>query len=734
MYKRLIAGGLALVLSSGCFFTLTQAEEGMWLPDTVNTLPLAKMRAKGLTLKPEDIYNPNGPSLKDAIVIIDGGTGEFISPEGLLLTNHHVAFDGIASLSTPEKDYVAHGFVAKNRSEELPTPGYTVQVLDIMKDVTAEVLAGVTPEMTAEEREKKIAENRKKIIDAQTQPNRQAQVVEMNSGLQFYLYVYDVFPDVRMVYAPPKDIGYYGGDPDNFEWPRHCGDFTFFRVYANKDNRPAAYAKDNVPYRPKKYLTISLAGYKEGDFTMVMGYPGRTNRYREAAAVETSERVQIPLLIDFFTGQIAALEEAAKADRKTALALASQIFGLSNSLKAYQGAQRTLRRVQFLERRRKEEAALAQFIAGTPENQSKYGDVIPKLTKLNEEQRPFVPTDFLLPRIPGFVSQVAGVASLAVARALDAEKPASERNPQLEAQVSRAKAAIPNLFRDRNASLEQQRLVALFELADKQPAGYRIAFLDRQFEGKTGEARAAAQRELARHIIESPYYSTPGRLQVLFELSAAQLRALDDPGINFLLALAPENDAARKRTERFNTEVTPLRARYIAALAASRGNQSFYPDANRTLRFTYGEVKGYTPKDGATYRYYTTLFGVVEKDRGVEPFAAPQAVIDLYRRKDHGRYFEPRFGDVPVNFLSTNDIIGGNSGSPILNGRGEIIGVVFDGNFEGLGNDFLYDYDSQRTISVDIRYVLFLTEKMAGADYLFKEMTFAPASGAATRR
>ncbi len=734
--KKLLAGSLALVLTSGWLFVPimpTRAEEGMWLPDTVSTLPLAKLRAKGFTLKPEDIYNPNGPSLKDAIVIIDGGTGEFVSPEGLLLTNHHVAFDGIASLSTPEKDYVINGFVAKSRAEEIPTPGYTVQVLDIMKDVTKEMLDGVTPEMSPTDREKRLAENRKKLVDANSAPNRQPQVVEMSSGLQYYLYVYDVFPDVRLVYAPPKSIGYYGGDPDNFEWPRHCGDFTFFRVYADKDNRPAAYAKDNVPYRPKKHLTISLAGYKEGDFTMVMGYPGRTNRYREAAAVETSERVQIPLLIDFFTGQIAALEEAARADRKTALALASQIFSLSNSLKAYQGAQRTLRRVQFLERRRRQEAALAQFIASTPENQAKYGDVIPELTKRNEAYRPFVATDFILPRLPGFVSQVAGLANLAVARAIDADQPEAERNPQLAAQVARVKPTLPNFFRNRNPQLEQQRLVALFELADKQPEGARVAFLDKQFEGKTGAARAAAQRELARQIVESPYYDTPGRLQVLFDLSSAQIKALDDPGLNFLLALAPEAEAARKRAERFNAEVNPLRARYIAALAASRGNQPFYPDANRTLRFTYGEVKGYTPKDGATYRYYTTLFGVVEKDRGVEPFDAPLAVIDLHRRRDHGRYFEPRFGDVPVNFLSTNDIIGGNSGSPILNGRGEIIGVVFDGNFEGLGNDFLYDDDAQRTISVDIRYVLFLTEKMAGAAYLFKEMTFA-AAGAAPRR
>ncbi|OYT71515.1 MAG: hypothetical protein CFK52_07715 [Chloracidobacterium sp. CP2_5A] len=727
MCKKLLAGGLAVTLSAGWLPLSARAEEGMWLPDAISALPLVKMRAKGLALKPEDIYNPNGPSLKDAIVIIDGGTGEFVSPEGLVLTNHHVAFDGIAALSTPEKDYVANGFVAKSRAEELPTPGYTVQTLDIMREVTKEMLDGVTPDMPATDREKRLAENRKKLVDANAAPNRQAQVVEMNSGLQFYLYVYDVFPDVRMVYAPPKDIGYYGGDPDNFEWPRHCGDFTFFRVYADKDNRPAAYAKDNVPYRPKKHLTISMSGYKEGDFTMVLGYPGRTNRYREASSVETNERIQIPLLIDFFAGQIAALEEAAKVDRKRALALASQIFGLSNSLKAYQGAQRTLRRAQFLERRRKEEAALAQFIASSPESQAKYGDVIPRLTKLNEDYRPMLASDFLLPRLPGFVSQVAGLANLAVARAVEADKPEGERNPQIAAQAARVKAVLPNFFRERDTALERQRLVALFELADKQPQGARVALLDKQFEGKTGEARAAAQRELARRIVESPYYDTPGRLQVLFELSATQLRALDDPGLNFLLALAPEADAARKRTERYNAEASALRARYIGALAASRGNQPFYPDANRTLRFTYGEVKGYTPKDGATYRYYTTLFGVVEKDRGADPFAAPPAVIDLYRRKDYGRYYEPMFKDVPVNFLSTNDIIGGNSGSPILNGRGEIIGVVFDGNFEGLGNDFLYDYDAQRAISVDIRYVLFLTEKMAGADYLFKEMTFSAA-------
>ncbi len=729
---------LAALLLTAMTFPLGlpgRAEEGMFLPDTVDKLPLAKMKAKGFMLKPEDVFSNTAPSLKDAIVIIDGGTGEFVSGDGLLLTNHHVAFDGIAALSTPEKDYVANGFTAKTRSEELPAPGYTAQVIVEAKDVTKDILDGVTPQMSGAERAAKVDANRKKVIEAVPKMGgRNATVSEMNSGLIYYLYVTDTYRDVRMVYAPPKNIGFYGGDPDNFEWPRHCGDFTFFRVYADKDNRPADHNKDNVPFKPKKHLTISTAGYKEGDFTMVMGYPGRTNRYRESTSVETNELLQLPFVVSYFNGQIEVLKEASKENRKVALELASDIFGLSNSMKAYEGAIRTLHRSRFLETRKKEEAEFAKFIESTPENKAKYGDVIERLNKLNLEQRKELIKNFLLPRIAPGSSGVLSLVNFAVGRALNAEKPEGQRSPQFsDAAVQRAKGAAATFFAERRPTVERKLLQLHFQLSDAQKPEYRVPFIEGLFEGKTGEAREKAQADLAREIVDSPYYNSPGKLKVLFDLSAAQLRELNDPAINFFLKLAPESQAAQQRTAAYNAEATALRAKYIEGFLASRKGFTSYPDANRTLRFSYGEVKGYTPKDGAVYKYYTTFSGVIEKDRGVEPFDAPQALIDLYNRKDYGRWVDPTFKDVPVDFLSTNDIIGGNSGSAILNGKGEVIGLVFDGNYEGLGNDFVFEAGLGRTISVDIRYILFLAEKMGGAGYLLNELTFAGKAAAATK-
>jgi hypothetical protein len=705
-----------------------RAEEGMWLPDTVNKLPLEKMRAKGFALTPEEVFSNTAPSLKDAIVIVGGGTGEFISPEGLLLTNHHVAFEGIAAASTPEKDYVANGFAAKNRGEELPTRGYSAQVLVEARDVTREVLAGVNPGMSAEERAKAIDAKRRALIEAENAkklPGRTAQVVEMLSGLQYYLYSYDVFRDVRMVYAPPKNIGFYGGDPDNFEWPRHCGDFTFFRVYANKDNQPAEYSTENVPYKPKKFLTISLNGYKEGDFTMVMGYPGRTNRYREASSVEFNEKIQMPFTVDYFEGQIDILRAAGKGNRALELELASQVFGLSNTMKAFQGGIRTMRRSRFLEQRRAEEAAFARYIESSPDLKAKYGDVIPKLNALNAEISRHAVADRLTSGLAQGVTPVLSVATFAVAYALEREKPADQRNPRFSEQTAaRVKPAAAQVFQNRHVDIEQKVLRLHFQLSDAQPAERRSSLIEKAFTGKSGAEREAAQIELAKRLAESPAYDSPEKLTKLFDASAAELRASNDPAIKFLIELAAEIGAVGKRTEAYNAEVTRLRALYIEGFTASK-KAFVYPDANRTLRFTYGEVKGYAPYDGANYKYFTTLSGVAEKDTGRDPFDAPPALLELVKKRDFGSYVDPQFGDVPVDFLSTNDIIGGNSGSPILNGKGEMIGIVFDGNYEGLGNDFLFNPDLGRTISVDVRYVLFLAEKMAGVGYLFSELKFS---------
>ena len=357
------ARAAALLLSFLLFVSLVPVsvlgDEGMFLPDTLNQLPLKKLQQRGLKIPITDIYNPNGPSIKDAVVIVDGGTGEFLSPEGLLLTNHHVAFEALVSASDQSKDYASNGYLAKNRGEELPARGYTVQITQTLKDVTADVLSGVTDAMTQPERNAAIAGKAQAIESASANPAEgiTASVLPLNEGLAYYLFTYLELRDVRIVYSPPKNIGFFGGDPDNFEWPRHCGDFTFMRVYVGKDGKPADYSATNVPYKPKKFLSISMGGVKENDFVMVMGYPGSTRRYRESYSVGYNQDVFMPFLIDLFNKQIEVLQEAGKNDRALQIKLQSRIFDIANTLKDFEGSVVAMRRVGIVDQKHKDEAA-----------------------------------------------------------------------------------------------------------------------------------------------------------------------------------------------------------------------------------------------------------------------------------------------------------------------------------------------------------------------------------------
>src|ERR1700682_574971 len=377
----------ALLLSILFFVSLVPVsvlgDEGMFLPDTINQLPLKKLQQRGLKVPITDIYNPNGPSIKDAIVIVDGGTGEFLSSEGLLLTNHHVAFDALVSASDQLKDYATNGFLAKNRREEWPARGYTAQITQELKDVTAEVLSGLTDTTPQLERTAAIASKSREIELATAKPEAgiTARVLPMNEGLSYYLFTYLELRDVRIVYSPPKNIGFFGGDPDNFEWPRHCGDFTFMRVYAKADGQPAEYAATNVPYKPKKFLSISMSGVKENDFVMVMGYPGSTRRYRESYSVAYNQDIFMPFLIDVFHKQIGVLQGAGKRDRELQIKLQSKIFDIANTVKDFEGSVLALRRFGVVEQKRKEEAAFARWLNENPDRQKKYADVLPALQK-----------------------------------------------------------------------------------------------------------------------------------------------------------------------------------------------------------------------------------------------------------------------------------------------------------------------------------------------------------------
>ena len=717
--SRLAAVVLALLmLVSLVPLEQVRADEGMFLPDAISSLPLQK---RGLKLKPQEIYDPNGVSLKDAIVIVDGGTGEFVSPDGLLLTNHHVAFDALVANSTAAKDLGTTGFVANSRAEELQAPNYTVTITEALKDVTSEVLSGLNDQMSPADRNRAI---QTKIRAMEAEGTNQAggtrrRVLAMNEGLSYYRFDYLILRDVRIAYAPPKAIGFFGGDDDNFEWPRHCGDFTFMRAYVGPDGKPADYSSNNVPYKPKKFLPISMAGVRDGDFTMVMGYPGSTRRYRESYSVAYNQDITLPFLVDVFNNQIDALRNAGKDNPALRVKLQSTIFDISNTLKNFEGSVLAMRRAGIVEKKRADEAAFNRWVAQDPQRQAKYGQVLPTLDKAYQELTSTAQRDLLIQQMFS-ASDLLGMVYLAQQFAADKEKPETERNPILNATaIQRARSRIAPTFAERNAGVEREMLLYLLRRADELPAGQKVDFLERRFGNLQNEARRRAEEEFASTIVESKRFSTAESVAGLFDVPVAEMRGMKEPLVDLALELGAEVQKIQVRQQAFNLTVGRVRPLLIEGMSAMK-NIKPYPDANRTLRFSYGDVKGYVPREAISYAPFTTLAGVVEKDTGREPFDVPAKLKQLYRAKDFGPYAVA--GDVPVDFLTTNDIIGGNSGSPMLNGRGEQVGIVFDGNYEGLGNDFFYNDAKGRTIAVDIRYVLFVTDKFGGAGWILKEL------------
>ncbi|MGZ8844479.1 MAG: S46 family peptidase [Pyrinomonadaceae bacterium] len=729
-YSRAGALFLSLLLLSSLITSSAVADEGMFLPDMLNDLPLKKLQQRGLKIPLTDIYNPTGPSIKDAVVIVDGGTGEFLSPEGLLLTNHHVAFSALVAASNASKDLASNGYLAKTRAEELPARDYDVKITQDLKDVTTEVLSGVTDAMSPQERAAAITAKSRAIQSANAKPAEgiTAQVLPLNEGLSYYLFTYLTLPDVRIVYAPPKNIGFFGGDPDNFEWPRHCGDFTFMRVYVGPDGKPADYSPSNVPYKPKKFLSISMGGVKENDFVMVMGYPGLTKRYRESYSVAYNQDLFMPFLIDFFHQQIDALSDAGKSNRELQIKLQSRIFDIANTLKDYEGSVTALRREQIVEQKRKQEADFTRWVSENPERQKKYAEVLPALQTAYVELNKTQPRDTLVQQLLG-VSDLFEIAGIINVYAADKDKPQGQRNPNIAILAQRARAAVPEVMAERLSGYDRQMLAFLLRKAAELPAEQKIEPIEKRFGNLKGDERVRAEQEFAAAVAEPRKLATAESISALFEMSSAQLRELHEPLIDLAGEIGGLSNEAGSRVQTFNRTVARWRPWLVRGMSEMRGIKP-YPDANRTLRFSYGEVKGYVPKDAAIYQPFTNLSGVIEKDTGREPFDAPEKLKQLFRARDFGPYATPDGQNVPVDFLSTTDIIGGNSGSPILNGRGEQVGIVFDGNYEGLGNDFFYNDAKGRTISVDIRYVLFIADKFGGAGYLLKELDIknAPAT------
>jgi hypothetical protein len=712
------------------------ADEGMWLPGSISKLPLNELRKRGLELKPEEIYNPAAPSLKDAIVQISvGGTGAFISPDGLILTNHHVAFGAVTAASTPQNDYIQQGFLAKTRQEEIPARNYSIGITLSYEDVTEKVVSAVTPEMAPAERAAALTKRQDELAQA-AQSGREdirAQVLEATGGYQFFLYTYQIIRDVRLVYAPPKSIGYYGGDPDNFEWPRHCGDFALLRAYVDKDGTPAKLHPENIPYKPKKFLPLNVGGIREGDFAMVLGYPGRTTRYRESYSIDYNQRVQLPAQIKSLRQRIEALTKLGEQDPEMRIRLADTIFGLSNSLKNFEGTVQGLKRMGLVAKRRAEEEAFQKWIDADPARKAKYGSVLPSIKALYDELNSFGPQQSVINEILA-TGDLMRAMEFAHARAAEAEKPAAERMPQFsEQQIRLGMSQLNRSWGSRDPQTESRRLAGALALAAELPENQRIPAIEALFAGKSGADRRKAEAEYANEAISKSRFRDFSEAEKLLQLPLSELKAIEDPILRLAGQLSELSRPLTEKTRQFNGKILQLRPEYVRGLLEMR-KSPYYPDANFTLRWTHGQVRGYAPRDAVTYDWQTSLRGVLEKDTGVEPFDAPPALRALYEKRDFGSYVDPRLKDVPVNFLTTNDITGGNSGSPVMNGRGEVIGIAFDGNYEGLGGDFNFDPASNRTLAVDIRYMLFLLEKFAGASELIREMTIVPGKGTPGRR
>ncbi|MDQ2935981.1 MAG: S46 family peptidase [Acidobacteriota bacterium] len=722
-FTRATALSLLLLLVLGSAPVRVHGDEGMFLPDAITQMLAAQLKKRGLLIPTSELYNPSGVSIKDAVVIVGGGTGEFVSPDGLLLTNHHVSFEALVSASDPSKDYGTNGYTARSRAEELRAKDYTVTITQDLKEVTAEVTSGINEATPSPERSAAIQSKIRAMEGAGSRPadGIQVHVLPMNEGLSYYQFTYLVLRDVRIVYAPPKSIGFFGGDPDNFEWPRHCGDFAFMRVYVGPDGKPADFSPNNVPYRPKKFLSLSTAGVKEGDFMMVMGYPGSTRRYRESYSVAYNQDIAIPFSIDIFSYQVETLKDAGKNDPALRVKLQSTIFSLSNELKNLEGSVMAMRRANIVATKRNEEAAFTRWVNADPARKAKYGEVLPTLEKAYQLLTATAQHDLLVQQMFS-ASDLVAIASFAQRTAADKEKPEAERNPGLGPQgIQRVRAQLAGVLAERNPTAERELLAYLLTKADELPPTQKIDFVEKRFGKLQGEARRRAEEDFAREIGDSKRYSTFETVSSLFDLSTAQLRELREPLVDFAVELSLELQRVIPRQQTFNATVSRWRPLLLEGMTAMHGTKT-YPDANRTLRFSYGEVKGYVPREAINYAPFTTLAGVVEKDTGREPFDVPEKLKQLFRAHDFGQYGGPARTNVPVDFLSNADIIGGNSGSPIMNGRGEQVGIIFDGNYEGLGNDFFYNDAKGRAIAVDIRYVLFLTDKFADAGYILKEL------------
>lgn len=701
----------ALFLGFFLVFQAAKADEGMWLPLYLKQLE-SKMQSMGSRLTADDIYNVNKASIKDAIVSFGGFcTGEIVSSKGLVFTNHHCGYDAITELSTTEKNWLKDGFWAPSFDKELRVEGLKVKILVRMEDVTAKVKGVEGKDAVIKQLEEAAAKEG---------PGYEAKVKPYFYDNEYYLLVYQVFSDVRLVGTPPENVGKFGGDTDNWMWPRHTGDFSIFRIYADANNNPAEYSPNNKPYTPKHSLPISLKGVKQNDFAFIMGFPGQTQRYLTSDAITKTVSSDYPMMANVMGQKLDVQKSYMDKDAAIKLQLASDYASFANTWKYFLGNVYAAKNSDFIQKKKEFETSFNQWVAADPSRKAKYGTLITDMKKViesdPESDKVMTYLNFSL-----FGSQMIGYAVkyYQIGMVLG---DAAEANEQAKAMLEKNKASLDKDFKNFNPIVDKAVFIAMLNLymKDIPQANWPDVLTTGDYANvkpKKGQDKMQAYADM---VYSKSIFTDKARMQAwLDKPSGKTLQA--DPGYKYLNSVIALYIANSGKSEAASESYDELMTTYMAAMREFKKDEMFYPDANSTLRLTYGSVLPYDGRDGISYHYYTTSKGILEKEvPGDLEFDVPKKLHDLIVNKDYGRYAEN--GDLHVNFLTNNDITGGNSGSPVINGDGHLIGIAFDGNWDSMVGDLSYQKKVQRTISVDIRYVLWFIDKYAGAHNLISEL------------
>jgi Peptidase S46 len=700
-------------------FNLMIADEGMWLPLFLKALNESDMQNKGLKLSAEDIYSINKSSLKDAIVHFNGGcTAEIISEQGLMFTNHHCGYGQIQAHSSVENDLLTNGFWAKSQAEELTNPGLTATLIVRMEDVTSKILENITIGMTEGLREKKVNEAMALIIKEATKDTHYgAYIRPFFYGNEYYMFVTETFKDIRLVGAPPSSIGKFGGDTDNWMWPRHTGDFSVFRIYANKDNKPAEYSKDNVPYKPKYVIPISIKGVEENDFTMVYGFPGRTTEYLSSFAVNLIMNESDPAKVKIREKRLSIWDEDMKASDKVRIQYAAKYAGIANYWKKWDGEIRGLKKADAINKKILFEQDFLLKVNTDDDAKGKYGNLFSDFQKLHAEISPWnKQRDYHSEAIMGIEGVSVASYFLNLVDSLNTGKKAKDFQKNLD----KIKTDVTAFYKNYNAATDEKICAAMLKIyIDNIEPSQRASIFSEIEKKYKGDFKKYAKDIYSK----SMFVSETKVMEAIADMDKNYKKMDKDPIFKLMRScLTKYRSEITPKYAELDGKITILNRLYMKATRELITTKKYYPDANSTLRVAYGKVEGYEPRDGVHYNYFTTLDGVMEKENpAVDEFVVAPKLKELYLKKDYGQYAN-KSGDLPLAFCASNHTTGGNSGSPVFNGEGQLIGTNFDRNWEGTMSDIFFNPDQVRNIVLDVRFTLFVIDKFAGAGYLLTEM------------